>query len=149
MAIKRFKTSLFSQPKQYGVSSGKSYGNPSATGGAVSYLGGYTIHTFISGSNSFTILSGISAVDYLIVAGGGSGGGTITGGGGAGGLLTGTASSLISGLFTVVVGEGGLQTAVDADSLLGNVGSNSSAFGLISIGGDIYRSSRFISLHFC
>ena len=136
MAIKRFKTSLFSQPKQYGVSSGKGYNNPSATGGTMTYAGGYSIHTFTTvGSNSFTITQGVSSVEYLIVAGGASGSsGTYGGaGGGAGGLLSGT-SSVTGSDHTIIVGDRGPSpTVYGAKPASG--GANTSALGLTAIGG--------------
>ena len=65
-----------------------------ATGGAISFYGGKTIHIFTS-SGSFENTSGSSlSVDYLAIAGGGAGGSsgsgdTVTGGGGgAGGVVT-------------------------------------------------------------
>ena len=65
-----------------------------ATGGAISYYGGKTIHTF-TGSGTFTNTTGSPlSVEYFAIAGGGAGGnnspgGTITGGGGgAGGVVT-------------------------------------------------------------
>ena len=57
-----------------------------ATGGNnISISGGYAIHTFsTTGTSIFSIVSGINSVDYLIVAGGASGGSYVGGGGGAG-----------------------------------------------------------------
>ena len=51
----------------------------SATGGTVTYSGGYTIHTFTT-SGTFTVTSatntcGSAAVEYLVIGGGGGGGG--------------------------------------------------------------------------
>ena len=60
-----------------------------ATGGAISFYGGKTIHTFTS-SGTFTNPSSISNAEIVMVAGGGSGGTNIGGGGGAGGVLEGT-----------------------------------------------------------
>jgi len=81
-------------------------GGVSATGGAVTYAGGYTIHTFTSGGTFQVSSSG--DVEYLIVAGGGGGGFNYAGGGGAGGLLTGTIVNLTPGSYTVTVGAGGV-----------------------------------------
>src|SRR6056300_1004400 len=64
-------------------------GGVSATGGTITYVDGYTIHTFTD-SGTFTLISG-GEVEYLVVAGGGGAPGRdVGGGGGAGGLLTGT-----------------------------------------------------------
>jgi len=59
-----------------------------ATGGIITAVGSYKIHTFLTSGTFRPTTSG--TVEYLIVAGGGGGGSA--GGGGAGGLLTGTAS---------------------------------------------------------
>ena len=63
--------------------------NPKATGGTITLVGGFYIHTF-TGSGTFTPTAGTLSCDYLVVAGGGAGareyfGGTGAGGGGAGG----------------------------------------------------------------
>ena len=60
-------------------------------------------------SNSVTPVAGVTAVNYLVVAGGGgasASGGVNAGGGGAGGFRSGT-SFAVSGSFTVTVGAGG------------------------------------------
>ena len=44
-----------------------------ATGGAISFYGGKTIHTFIN-SGTFNVTSGPITAEMMIVAGGGSGG---------------------------------------------------------------------------
>jgi hypothetical protein len=63
-------------------------GTAKATGGAISYYGGKTIHTFTS-SGLFTNTSGSSlTIDYIAVAGGGAGGVNGGGGGGAGGVVS-------------------------------------------------------------
>ena len=56
-----------------------------ATGGDVTIVGAYTIHTFLT-SDDFIVTEG-GKIDYLIVAGGGGGGNDAGGGGGAGGML--------------------------------------------------------------
>ena len=77
-----------------------------ATGGAISYYSGKTIHTFTS-SGDFTVTSPtLTLVEYVVVAGGGSGGTDDGGGGGAGGYLTST-SAVTPSPITVVVGGGG------------------------------------------
>ena len=77
-----------------------------ATGGAITYSGGYTIHTFTSGG-TFTPNS-TGNVEYLIVAGGGGGGQYIGGGAGAGGMLENSSFEVSAGAKTVTVGTGGL-----------------------------------------
>ena len=61
-----------------------------ATGGTITTCGNFKIHTF-TGPGTFTVCSvgnptGSTAVDYLVVAGGGGGAGGVGGGGGAGGF---------------------------------------------------------------
>jgi hypothetical protein len=76
-------------------------------------------------STTWTAPTGVSSVNYLVVAGGG--GATAAGGGaGAGGLLTGTATVVSGTSYTITVGGGGSA---------GANGSNSSAFSVTSIGG--------------
>ena len=59
-----------------------------ATGGTITYSGGYTIHTF-TGNGTFTPNSSMN-VEYLVVGGGGGGGYYYGSGGGGGGFQTGT-----------------------------------------------------------
>lgn len=73
-----------------------------AIGGAVTFDGGYAIHTFTA-SGTFIANEDLT-VEYLVVAGGG--GGSISGGG-AGGLLTDTGHSLTAGVYPITVGAGG------------------------------------------
>jgi hypothetical protein len=95
--------------------------NPSATGGTVTTVGDYKIHTFTS-SDSVIFSSGGSA-QYLVVAGGGAGGtGNYGGGGGAGGFLTGNVD-FSSATYTVTVGAGGIGQG--SQSLRGGNGANS------------------------
>jgi hypothetical protein len=77
-----------------------------ATGGAISYYGGKTIHTFTS-SGTFTNPASISNVEIVMVAGGGAGGLNIGGGGGAGAVLEGSSITLPANTYTVTVGAGG------------------------------------------
>jgi hypothetical protein len=105
-----------------------------ATGGVISEIIGYRVHTFTS-SGTFTVQSG-GEVEYLVVAGGGPGGAGNTneggGGGGAGGYLSGYIS-IFSQSYAVNVGTGG-PGSTDSTVNSSN-GLNSSAFGLVSIGG--------------
>ncbi|MCX5792529.1 MAG: hypothetical protein NTY45_10030 [Elusimicrobia bacterium] len=89
-----------------------------ATGGTVTEIGGYRIHTFTT-SGTFTVING-GSVDYLVVGGGGSGGGGWQGGGGgAGGLLTGSLT-ITAGAKTVTVGAGGTGGGTPSASSGGN-----------------------------
>jgi len=85
-----------------------------ATGGTITFITGYAIHTFTSSGN-FVPEKGLE-VEYLVVAGGGGGGGHNAGGGGAGGLLTnlgGTKMSITATSYAVVVGAGGVGGQID------------------------------------
>ena len=76
-----------------------------ATGGAITTVGSYRVHTFTA-SGALTFATG-GNVEYLVVAGGGGGGETIGGGGGGGDVLTGSAGMSPSA-YTITVGNGGL-----------------------------------------
>jgi hypothetical protein len=127
----------------YGIGGvGGGYAAPKATGGAITYADGYTIHTFAA-SGTFTPTTNLTDVDYLVVAGGGGGGWIAAGGGGAGGLRstldnTGGGGSLESKLsltsgtaYTVTVGAGGATVS----SSNGANGSNSVFSTITSTGG--------------
>lgn len=118
-------------------------GSLTASGGTVTTLGPYNIHTFTS-SGTFTINSGAGPVQYLIVAGGGGGAGGVGsggnastgGGGGAGGNLPGSII-LPAGAYTVTIGGGGSGGAGSGSGIASN-GTNgaNSVFGtLTAIGG--------------
>jgi hypothetical protein len=90
-------------------------------------------HQFTTvGTNTLNIINpGDGYLEYLIVAGGGSGGSRHAGGGGGGGVLVGS-TTVSSGPYTIVVGAGG---AGPVGNVIGNNGSNSTAFGFTAIGG--------------
>lgn len=97
----------------------------SATGGTITDISGFRVHTFTS-SGTFTVSGGETptTVDVLLVGGGGPGGDDLGGGGGGGGVRQGTAS-VTTGAYAVVVGAGGTTST----------GSPSTAFGLTAHGG--------------
>jgi len=99
----------------------------------------YTIQTFTS-STIWTVPSGVTNVEYLVVGGGG-GGGSYGGGGGAGGFRTGTLTGL-SGDQTVTVGSGG---AGGIDWWWGTPATDGgdSAFGTITVSGGGGGGSSF------
>ena len=80
-------------------------GSNSATGGTVTTAGGYKIHTFTSGTTTFTMTYD-GAVELLVIGGGGGGAG-IGGGGGAGGFVYESQQQLSQGNYSIVVGTGG------------------------------------------
>ena len=125
-----------------------------ATGGTITTCGNFKIHTF-TGPGTFTVNSlacspANDVVDYLVVAGGGSGGAINSGAGGAGGYressgtATGcyTASPLgacVSALsvsaqgYPITIGAGG--ASVNCQNCQGNDGSNSVFSTITSTGG--------------
>jgi len=121
-----------------------------ATGGSISDVTldevGYRVHAFTStGSSTFTVSSegnlGASAVDVLVVAGGGAGGTQNGAGGGAGGLVYSEGVPVSNQSYALVVGNGNTNpersTGSQSQSLFieSNKGQDSSAFGLDAIGG--------------
>lgn len=125
-----------------------------ATGGTVTTCGDFKIHTF-TGPGTFCVssvgnspvnpLGGPNTVDYLVVAGGGSGGGNRAGGGGAGGYratghgptpLQGTALPISISCFPITVGAGGAYSATPGNTNAnGNAGNNSVFSTVTSAGG--------------
>lgn len=107
---------------------------PFATGGTVTYSGGYTIHTFTS-SGSF-VANASGNVDVLVVGGGGGGGGSngAGGGGGAGGVTYSTGVSVAESTYTVTVGTGGNGSAPTGGSGVSGVGSSLGAL-VTAVGG--------------
>jgi len=118
-------------------------GGFSATGGTVTTVGGFQIHTFTS-SGTLTIADRSGSVEVLVVAGGGAGGGALIfqsggGGGGAGGLIYNPSYAVTSGqVITVIVGAGG-----SGSTGTGGDGSNSVFGTLTAIGGGGGAASLF------
>jgi hypothetical protein len=134
--------------------SGASY--ITATGGTEtnSPCGDYKIHTFTS-DGTFCVSAGagsLAVVDYLVIAGGGSGAEGCGGGGGAGGFRESycsttsgcyTASPLASATslpvsvqsYTITVGGGGPGVPITGPYQSGNNGSNSVFSTIVSAGG--------------
>lgn len=102
---------------------GQTVSTPTASGGTVTTYGDYTIHSFLSGTTSYTT-DAVQDIDIFIVAGGGGGGGHDGGAGGAGGVRALAAQSVGTGGATVVVGGGGSGTATQGGQA--GDGSNSS-----------------------
>jgi hypothetical protein len=102
------------------------------TGGAVTQVGGFTIHTFSTVGNTSCIVTNTSiTVELLVVAGGsGGGGGDGGGGGGAGGLVYQASYTLAPGTYTVTVGGGG-SAGNSSGNAPGGDGGNS-VFGPIT-----------------
>jgi hypothetical protein len=104
-----------------------------ATGGTITNVGGYTIHTFTS-SGTFTVTSGSGNVEVLVVAGGGGGGSDMGGGGGGGGVIYNSAYAVTPGAITATVGNGGAGAPAGISQVRGTNGQNS-VFGTITATG--------------
>ena len=108
-----------------------------ATGGAVTEVGSYRIHTFTQ-SGAFSVSVG-GNVEYLVVAGGGSGANQANsnnrggGGGGAGGLLKGNFNTVSGRVYTITTGAQGTQTDT-AYYTVGTDGGDSSISDGVGIG---------------
>ncbi len=105
------------------------------TGGTISNVDGYRLHTFTSGTSTFSAPSNWNA-DVLVIAGGGGGGGVIGGGGGAGGVRIEPNFIVAAGDNTVVVGAGGIGgTGWNTATQQGGKGGNSQFGTIIAEGG--------------
>ena len=107
-----------------------------ATGGTISTVSNYKVHTFTSSSNFIVTNAGDSpnnSIEYLVVAGGAAAGGRHGGGGGAGGMRTGSVTSS-TGTFPVVIGAGGTPGRT-GNNAVGANGGASSVLGISSVGG--------------
>ena len=96
----------------------------------------YRVIQQFNSTSSWTAPTGVTSVDYLVVAGGGGGGTSIAigagcGGGGAGGYLAGTSLTVTPGTsYPITVGGGGTAGVAGTNSLLGNlVNSSTGAVG--------------------
>ena len=113
---------------------------PKATGGSISLIGGYYVHTFTA-SGTFTPTAALTDVEYLVVAGGG---GSFVGGAGAGGYRSSVVGESSGGgasaearlsltaatNYTVTVGAGGAGGSASSTS-----GSDSVFSTITSLGG--------------
>ena len=110
----------------------------SASGGTITRIGGYTIHTFLSSGTFTPDFAG--EVEYLVVGGGGGGGldaygsGRGAGGGGAGGFKTSTNFAVAATGLTVTIGAGGAGTN-NASAVVGLTGANSVFSSITASGG--------------
>jgi hypothetical protein len=98
-----------------------SFGGFAATGGTVTTVGGYKIHTFYeTGTFNVVFAPPNSAIQVLLVAGGGGGSTRHAGGGGAGGMLYNSAYIVQTGEYTVSVGAGGSNSGVNVQGVSGS-----------------------------
>ena len=110
-------------------------GRYAGAGGTVyDYLSGstyYRVHTFLT-SGTFSVEDAMN-VDFVVVAGGGSGGTSYAAGGGAGGFRTGTGLAVTSAQnYSITIGTGGAGVPANTD---GNNGSNSVFSPITATGG--------------
>ena len=90
------------------------------------------VYNSFTASGTFSVPSGVTAVDVLVVAGGGAGGGDAGGGGGAGGLIYRPGFTVTpGGTITVTVGAGGGNTSGNARGITGQ----DSVFGTLTAKG--------------
>jgi hypothetical protein len=120
-------------------------GSPAmASGGTITYDGGYAYHTFTS-TGSFLPSQQIKGAEMLLVAGGGGGGLNLGGGGGAGGLVFANSQTLNAGqTYTALIGAGGAGGILSTSTK--SVNGSNSVLGSISAiggggGGDSYTDS--------
>jgi len=118
----------------YRIHTFTSSGSCPATGGVITEVGGYCIHTFTS-SGIFTPATSDN-VEVLVVGGGGGGAGRHGGGGGGGGLLYNAALAVSAQAYSVTVGAGGaggIYTTTPSGE--GKNGNNSVFSTLTAVGG--------------
>jgi hypothetical protein len=118
-------------------------GNP-ASGGSVSVVNGYAVHTFTS-NGSLTVNKEIPEAQILMVAGGGGAGVDNAGGGGAGGLVFHPAKSLPVSNYAVVIGAGG--PGDDTQALSQTNGINTTFDDLTAVGGGLGKTGNANSLN--
>ena len=104
----------------------------SATGGTVTSLNGYNIHTFTT-SGTFTVTGG-GNVEVLVIAGGGGGANTGSGGG-AGGYIFNNSLAVSIQSYSITIGAGGSGGSPTGNPSPGAKGGNSIFSTLIAEGG--------------
>jgi PKD repeat protein len=92
--------------------------------------GGVAVMWNSTGTTTWVCPAGVTSINYLVVAGGASGGSFYAAGGGAGGVLAGTMAVTPGATYNVSVGTGGASTNANTH---GNNGANSS-FGNTTVG---------------
>ncbi|MBU1864710.1 MAG: VCBS repeat-containing protein, partial [Candidatus Omnitrophica bacterium] len=121
-----------------------------ATGGTITTVGDYTVHTFTSNS-TFNSTGSVDA-EVLIVAGGGGGGMDMGGGGGGGGVVYNSSYVISAQNYNITVGAGGAgapaagtngQPSAHQYTIGANNGQNSSFETLIAVGGGRGGSSYY------
>ena len=106
---------------------------------------GGTVQSFTS-STTWTAPTGVTSVNYLVVAGGGGGGSAATGvsmggGGGAGGLLQGQLTVVPGTTYTVTVGAGGSAGTNGGNSVFGSITATGGGAGAGGISSFVYAQN--------
>jgi hypothetical protein len=112
-----------------------------ASGGSITQVDGYRIHTFASGTSSFSVTSAPTnaTVEVLVVGGGGPGGNGLAGGGGGGAVIHNLAFPISAGSYNVVVGAQSPQASAQSN-ITGSApgrGYDSTFGNLTALGGGI------------
>jgi len=113
---------------------------PTAANGMLRFNSTTLVAEYYNGTAWVT--PGVYGVDYLIIAGGGSGGidstfsNVAAGGGGAGGMLVSNVLTPVTPgtAYTITIGAGA-AAVTGTGAVVGNVGNNTTAFGLTAFGG--------------
>lgn len=102
-----------------------------ATGGEITQIAGYTVHTFTSpGVFSVINASGLSTVEFLLVGAGGGGGFDVGGAGGAGGVVYAPAYPVGITTYSIGIGTGGNKS--NTPNVDGSNGQPSTFAGIIT-----------------
>jgi hypothetical protein len=104
-------------------------GDELATGGTITYVGPYVVHTFTT-SDTFTPSGGPIECDYVVVGGGGGGGSRRGGGGGGGGAVR-AGSTIFATAQTVTIGAGGAGGVGSADVTRNGAAGSASSIGSV------------------
>lgn len=128
----------FSGSRSFGRGGG-SFTAITATGGSISQVDGYRIHTFTSGTSTFSVTAAPpnATIEVFVVGGGGPGGNGLAGAGGGGGVIHNLEYSISPGNYNVVVGAQSPQSG-DRSSMTGsasNRGYDSTFSNLTALGG--------------
>ena len=128
----------FSGSRSFGRGGG-SFTAITATGGSISQVDGYRIHTFTSGTSTFSVTAAPpnATIEVFVVGGGGPGGNGLAGGGGGGAVIHYLDYSVSLGNYNVVVGAQSPEPP-DRSNITGSASGRGydSAFGaLTALGG--------------
>ena len=104
-----------------------------ASGGAISFFGGKTIHSFVSAGDFNNTSGGNLSCDVVMIGGGGGGGHNEGGGGGAGGYIFQPGRTVGTGPHGIIIGAGGRTETGSAGD--GSPGTDTTFDGLTAKGG--------------